>query len=77
MNMQFSVARGIVRLDELEPGSLFIFNKTIAVKSDYRGADGACKCFIVGTGEYFWGGTSEAADLNNLMVQRAFLSPIK
>lgn len=76
MNMQLSIARGFVRLALLEPGSLFLFNGTLAVKTEYRNEDGGCKCIIIGTGEYFWGRTSSAEELNNLFVQPAVLSPI-
>lgn len=52
-----------VRLGELPPG-LFMFNGTLALKSQY-GHD----CFIVSNGEAFWGGTNNVSDLARLMVQ--------
>ena len=58
----------IVRLSELPNGSLFSYRNTIALKSEYRTASGACECYIVGLGEMFWGGTSKSEDLNHLPV---------
>ncbi|MEH7116176.1 hypothetical protein V7128_01955 [Neobacillus vireti] len=57
-----------VSLDELEEGSLFKYNNTIALKTEYRTEKGAVKSYIVGSGEMFWGGTSCPEDLNGLMV---------
>lgn len=75
MNKQFSVARGIVRLEDLESGSLFIFEGAIILKTSYQTLSGSCKCFIVEDGREFLAG-SPARYVNNLMVQRAFLSDI-
>ena len=60
-----------VRLGDLEPGSLFLSEdkKTLGLKSEYR-VNGAVEAFIVGSGEMFWGGTSEAMAQNNLEVYR-------
>ncbi len=66
--MNVSVSRGIVKLGNLEEGSLFIYEDTVALKSEYRSDNGACECFIVGSGEMFWGGAKTAEELNNLYV---------
>lgn len=54
-----------VKLANLEEGSLFEYKGTIALKSEYRTDLGTCECYIVGSGEMFWGGTSKP---NELMV---------
>lgn len=54
-----------VKLSELDCGSLFYYDDSIALKSEYRSDEGICECFIVGSGEMFWGGTG---DPNELMV---------
>lgn len=46
-----------VKLGELEPGTLFKRGETYGFKSEYRTDKGICECFIVGSGEMFWGGT--------------------
>lgn len=46
-------------LRALAPGSLFIHNGTIAVKSEYYIANGAIEAIIVGSGCFFWGGTDD------------------
>lgn len=74
--MQFSVARGFVRLEDLESGSLFIFDGQLILKSAYQTLSGTCMCFIVEDGREFLLGSS-ARYVNNLMVQRATLSPIQ
>jgi hypothetical protein len=56
-----------VRLADLEVGSLFQYENTIALKTEYR-TNMTIECYIVGSGEFFWGGTNKAVDLNNLLV---------
>jgi hypothetical protein len=56
-----------VKLSDLKAGTLFKFNNTIALKSEYR-TNFAVECYIVGSGEYFWGGTKTARELNELLV---------
>lgn len=58
------------RLYNLEPGSLFMTpdKKCLALKSEYRTDKGAIEAFIVGSGEMFWGGTSDPMVQKNLMV---------
>ncbi|PJZ18335.1 hypothetical protein CEW46_29155 [Bacillus cereus] len=58
-----------VQLSELHPGSLFKFGDTIGMKSEYSNYRGAVEAYIVGSGEMFWGGTSNARDQVALMVQ--------
>lgn len=50
-------------LAECDPG-LFLFKNTIGFKSEY----GDCEAFVVESGEYFWGGTSDKDDRKKLMV---------
>ncbi len=57
-----------ITLGLLTPGSLFSFNNTFAIKSDYRGVSGSCECYVLGTGDMFWGGTNDTKSLNNLVV---------
>jgi len=54
---------GPVRLGDA-PVGLFLFNATLAVKTEY-----GHECYIVETGEAFWGGTSKVDDLAALVVQ--------
>jgi hypothetical protein len=58
-----------IKLDELEPGKLFIYNETIALKTEYFTENGAIEAFIVGSGEMFWGGTSNAKEQSQLEVR--------
>ncbi|KZE06289.1 hypothetical protein B4117_2167 [Bacillus mycoides] len=58
-----------VRLIDLEPGSLFEFNGTFALKTEYRTDSGATEAYIVGSGEMFWGGTMNYREQNELMVR--------
>lgn len=57
-----------IKLDDLPAGELFQYKETIALKSEYRTENGAVESYIVGSGEMFWGGTTTAQDLNNLLV---------
>jgi len=60
----------LVKLADLEPGSLFEYNGTRALKSEYRTDNDAIEAFIIGSGEMFWGGTHNAKDQRNLMVRK-------
>lgn len=63
----------ITTLEELEPGSLFLYEKTLALKTDYRNDDGSVLAYIVNNGSTFWGGCDTSEELNNLMVIRVDL----
>lgn len=58
-----------VRLVDLEPGGLFEHNGCVALKSEYRTESGAVEAIIVGSGEMFWGGTSNSKEQCELMVK--------
>ena len=62
------------KLKNILPGSLFLFNGTIGLKTEYR-TKGKCDAYIVGSGEYFWGGTDNAIDRENLNVFEIELKP--
>lgn len=61
---------GLVSLAELEPGSLFEYKKTIALKTEYISESGTIEAFILGSGEMFWGGTDNAEDQRKLLVKK-------
>lgn len=74
MDKRLSVARGMLRIQDLRAGSLFIYHGEVIIKTKKRTAAGACECITIGSGEVFSGGTSNADDLNQLRVQPAILS---
>ena len=57
------------KLSDLPNGSLFLYDGTIALKSEYR-SDGKSDAYIVGSGEYFWGGTNDKEIRESLKVFR-------
>lgn len=56
-----------VLLEDLPPGSLFMYDGELAFKSEYKSDNGACECYIVGAGCSFWGGRADK-ELNKLWV---------
>lgn len=66
--MRVSIARGIQTLGSLPAGSLFLYKGDVALKSEYRNDSGYPECFIVDSGEMFYGGAKSAEELNCLMV---------
>jgi hypothetical protein len=68
--MKLKIKKKTVKLCELEPGSLFMTpdKRCLALKSEYHTDKGAVEAFIVGTGEMFWGGTSDPKVQRNLDV---------
>ena len=58
-----------VTLKKLDAGSLFLFNGTIALKTEYT-SDGQCDAYIVGSGEYFWGGVKSKEERETLVVHK-------
>lgn len=58
------------RLRNLPNGTMFTMKDwdSFAFKSEYRTNQGACECYILGSGEMFWGGCKTADELNNLLV---------
>jgi len=68
--MKLKVKKKTVKLCDLETGSLFMTpdKSCLALKSEYRTEKGAIEAFIVGSGEFFWGGTSDPKEQVNLEV---------
>lgn len=58
----------LVSLEELPAGSLFYYNNTLCLKTEYKSVGGAIEAFIVGSGEMFWGPTKDAQSQRKLMV---------
>lgn len=58
-----------VALIDLEPGTLFVYNGSIALKSEYMTEKGRIEAYIVGSGEFFHGGAITAEEQRSLMVQ--------
>jgi hypothetical protein len=56
----------MVTIEDLDAGTLFKYGNTYALKTEYCTEKGICKCFIVGSGEMFWGGVSNP---NELLVE--------
>lgn len=54
-------------LAECPPG-LFIFNGGIGFKSEYSTPEGSPDAYVVSSGEYFWGGTSDRKARDALVV---------
>lgn len=65
----------LVSLEDLEPGSLFVFDGCLALKTEYMTEAGAVESFIVGSGEMFWGGTSDPMAQRKIMVRKVVCSP--
>jgi len=62
-----------VTIGELEEGMLFRYDNTIALKTEYRNDKGACECYILGSGEMFYGGTITPKKLNELIVTPIYI----
>lgn len=58
-----------VTLEDLPPGSLFIYQDTIGFKSEYHTNGGAVEAYIVGSGEFFWAGAETSAEQCLLRVK--------
>ena len=59
--------KNITTFDKLPLGSLFLCGSTLCLKTEYR-TDGNSDAYIVGSGEYFWGGTHTKEDRDKLEV---------
>lgn len=57
-------------LGDLPCGSLFLSEdkETLGLKSEYRTDQGAIEAYIVGSGEFFWGGTNDWQEQSHLTV---------
>lgn len=71
--MKIKVQYSKIKLEDLKPGSLFMYMGTLALKSEYTTSGGAIEAIIVGSGEMFWGGTNNSEDQRNLLVNKAKL----
>lgn len=73
-----------IKIGELKPGTMFKRGDTYGFKSEYRNEKGICECFIIGSGEMFWGGTGnpnalkvEPIDLDSLLKAAEMLNKIR
>jgi len=68
--MKLIISSKRTKLCNLKPGSLFMSSdkECLALKSEYSTNSGAIEATIVGSGEFFWGGTSDPMKQRNLMV---------
>jgi len=64
--MKLEIKR-ITTFEKLPSGSLFICGSTLCLKTEYR-TNGNSDAYIVGSGEYFWGGTQTKEDRDKLEV---------
>jgi len=48
----------LIRLKDLPKGSLFLHEGTLALKTEYT-TKGSPDAYIVGSGEYYWGGSDD------------------
>lgn len=73
MKLGLYVAKGVVKVKDLEIGSLFLHENTVAFKTGAYSDDGTPFCAVVGERRTFTGGTNTADELNNLYVNRVSL----
>ncbi|MFA5366299.1 MAG: hypothetical protein WC333_00050 [Dehalococcoidia bacterium] len=67
------VLKNKTTLEDLPPGSLFMTlnMQCLGMKSEYHTDKGAVEAYIVGSGEFFWGGTGgDVAEQRKLEVIR-------
>ena len=57
-----------VILEDLEVGSLFIYDGEYVLKTKYLISKGLASSYIVGSGELFLGGLNKPEDIRKLMV---------
>ena len=62
-----------IKLGELQPGMLFKRGESYGFKSEYRTDKGICECYVVGSGEMFWGGTGNP---NALKVEPVYFDEL-
>ena len=62
------VKRNKIKLINLHGGSLFLFNDSLCLKTEYFTPIGAVEAYIVGSGEFFWGGTKDPKEHGELEV---------
>ena len=58
----------LATLRELPKGSLFLHGETIGLKTEYSDNNGRIDAYIVGSGEFFWGGTDNPEDQSAVQV---------
>ena len=56
------------KLENLPTGSLFLFESSLGLKTEYTDDDGPIDAYIIGSGEFFWGGTNTPKKQRELIV---------
>lgn len=64
------------KLKNVKAGALFLHNNTLVLKTEYKSDSGAIEAFIVGSGEMFWGGTTNPLDQYEIEVFELELEPL-
>ena len=61
------------------PIGLFLYHGIMVLKTEYstvNDSELSPDCYLVGSGEYFWGGVNTAKERNNLMVTPIKVNPV-
>lgn len=75
--MKIVISENPVRLIDLPKGNLFLHgNNTIVLKTEYYRSNGYIECFIVGTGEFYYGGYNDIKEFNNHLVYQVTIDNI-
>lgn len=62
------IKKNTCTLEDLPNGSLFLYGETLGLKSEYMTDNYAIEAYIVGSGEFFWGGMNKGKDQAKLVV---------
>lgn len=57
----------------LYPGTIFLYNNILALKTEYLTDEGCIEAYILNTGELFWGHAKTIDELYNIVVQPMML----
>jgi hypothetical protein len=66
--MKAKIKKGKLKaFKDVEIGSLFMDKDTLALKTKYS-TDGSEDAYIIGSGEYYWGGTTDRVKRDEIIV---------
>ena len=67
--MKIKTENFLIKLSKVPNGSLFDYNGTIALKTEYKNKNGYMECYIVDSGEFFHANVKSVEEQENLFVQ--------
>ena len=68
MRRLYKIKKKSIKLEDVNPGTLFVFDNQLHFKTAFESDEGAVEAYTAETGMFFWGNVDTVIEQRNLMV---------